>query len=127
MTVVSGATQAQWAQIIRALLEPDASVTGIVSFTVEVDIRRLDGLGRSSMGLSPAPEAGQTGLLQLASLLGAYAHLLRECPEAACRRWFVAARQGQTFCGRTCQNRAAIREYRAAARAPRRGRGKRAR
>ena len=90
-------------------------------FRVSVDIQRLDQIGRSHMSLKA--EQDPSAQLHAATLLGAYAHLVHVCPESVCRRWFVAMRRGQTYCGRVCQNRATVREYRAAqAQAPKRRR-----
>lgn len=78
-----------------------------------VGLERRDDLGHSNLLVAALDDS--SARLQLASLLGVHAHLTHECPEAGCRRWFVAARKDQTFCSRTCQTRAAVRGYRAAA------------
>jgi hypothetical protein len=55
---------------------------------------------------------GPFGKVTLPHLLGAFAQCLRECPEKEkCngRRWFVAARLNQQYCGARCQSRATSR------------------
>jgi hypothetical protein len=108
--------QRQWRAIIVPLLERGSELHGIGPFHVYVDVERWDLFGQSVIDLRPIHDP--TARLQLLSLLGFYAHLVHECPEVSCRRWFVAMRKGQKFCNRTCQNRAAIRAHRAAARRP---------
>ena len=107
--------QSLWREMILPLLEPNGMMTRVRYFRVSVDIQRLDQIGRSHMSLKA--EQDPSAQLHVATLLGAYAHLVHVCPESVCRRWFVATRRGQVYCGRTCQNRATIREYRAAAQA----------
>ncbi len=54
------------------------------------------------------------GQMALANLLGAFAPMVRECPEPKCHRWFVAGRRNQQFCATRCQTRASTRAYRKA-------------
>lgn len=48
----------------------------------------------------------------LTYLLGAHGELLRQCPEPACRRIFVASRPNQSYCSSRCLSRAGTRTYR---------------
>jgi hypothetical protein len=54
------------------------------------------------------------GQLALLNLLVGFDALVRECPEPKCRRWFVAGRRNQLYCGVRCQTRAATRAWRKA-------------
>ncbi len=105
------AIQQEWQRIIHPMLQPGGTVR-VGPFSLDVYVERLDPADRARLEFSPgAPDP--KARLPLVSLLGAFAHRLRVCREPTCARWFVASRQRQTFCGRACQNRAAIRNYRA--------------
>jgi predicted RNA-binding Zn ribbon-like protein len=79
-----------------------------------VQVRRVD-FGTSRQGfpmlLNVTERLGQS---VLAHLLGAFALLVRECPEPKCHRWFVAGRRNQQYCSTRCQTRASTRAYRKA-------------
>ncbi len=46
------------------------------------------------------------------SLLSRYAALVRRCPDLACKKWFIAGRKNQHYCGTQCQVRSATRKFR---------------
>ncbi len=57
-------------------------------------------------------EGAAWGLITLARLLGAFGSKLEQCPEATCRRLYVARRVNQHFCSTRCQSRTTTRAYR---------------
>jgi hypothetical protein len=61
---------------------------------------------------SRVPRAPSWGGLTLANLLGAFAHLVRECRDEKCRTWFVASRANKWYCSTRCLSRATTRESR---------------
>jgi hypothetical protein len=89
-------------------MRPEGIVAiGPFSVNLHVNRRRAE-----SEAVPLARHAEGSALLALANLLGACGHLIKECSMATCHRWFVAARRGQKFCGRKCQNAAAADAYR---------------
>jgi len=100
--------QGEWKGIIAGILS-DKRTVSVGPFTVTVQVIRGD---RHSEATPIATRREEAARLALTNLLGAYAHLVGECREEGCRKWFVARRLRQVFCSRTCQNRATIRAYR---------------
>ncbi len=83
--------------------------------SVTYQVSRQEGTPAFTMpGVIPAfPGDFRSRVLQtMAELLLGYGGLLKLCPEAKCRRWFVAGRPNQKHCSLRCQSRAKTRQYR---------------
>src|SRR6266851_2270381 len=93
--------------VVETLLRDGEASIGInASFVILRDPRG------QRVYFSRVPRAPSWGGLTLANLLGAFAHLVRECRDETCRAWFVASRANKWYCRTRCQSRATTRKFR---------------